>query len=77
MPAGTPRHVGWLEPWHALFANLPLWAARPTLLTLQKGRLPFTAILMDEPNPAGAEDMHQLAFQGNPRIEEIFFVQGR
>jgi len=71
--AATPRHVWRLEGWHRLFPKAQLWAPRITPLTLNKGRLPFTGILGDAPNPDWADDFDQLAFQGNPLAEEVLF----
>ncbi len=75
--AATPRHVWRLAAWHTLFPEAELWAARPTPFTLKKGRLPFTGILGDEPPPAWADDFDQLAFKGNPLIEEVSFLSQR
>ncbi len=71
--AATPRHVWRLEAWHTLFPKAQLWAPRTTPLTLKKGHLPFTGRLSDAPNPEWADDFDQLAFQGNPLIEEVLF----
>jgi len=71
--AATPRHVWRLAAWHALFPEAQLWAPRPTPFTLKKGHLPFTGILGDEPPQAWKDDFDQLAFKGNPLIEEIVF----
>jgi len=71
--AATPRHVWRLQVWHALFPEAQLWAPRPTLFTLRKGHLPFTGILGDAPPQEWAADLDQLAFKGNPLIEEIVF----
>ena len=71
--AATPRHVWRLEAWHTLFPEAQLWAPRPTPFTLKKGHLPFTGMLGDTPNPNWADDLDQLAFQGNPLIEEVLF----
>ena len=71
--AATPRHVWRLAAWHTLFPEAQLWAPRPTPFTLKKGRLPFTGILGDEPPQAWANDFDQLAFKGNPLIEEVLF----
>ena len=46
---------------------------QPTPFTLKKGHLPFTGILGDAPNPDWADDFDQLAFKGNPLIEEVLF----
>jgi hypothetical protein len=72
--AGTPRHVWRLSAWHTLFPDAQLWAPRPTLFTLKKGDLPLTGILTDEPPQAWRDDFDQLAFKGNPLIEEMFFL---
>ncbi len=71
--AATPRHVWRLSAWHTLFPEAQLWASRPTPFTLKKGPLPFTGILDDEPPQAWKIDIDQLAFKGNPLIEEILF----
>ena len=71
--AATPRHVWRLAAWHTLFPEAQLWAPRPTPFTLKKGRLPFTGILGDEPPQGWAHDLDQLAFKGNPLIEEVLF----
>ena len=71
--AATPRHVWRLAAWHTLFPDAQLWVSRPTLFTLQKGHLPLTGILGDTPPSDWVEDFDQLAFQGNPLIEEVFF----
>jgi hypothetical protein len=71
--AATPRHVWRLEAWHTLFPEAQVWAPRTTPLTLKKGHLPFTGMLGDAPNPEWADDFDQLAFQGNPLIEEVLF----
>lgn len=71
--AATPRHVWRLTAWHALFPEAQLWVARPTPFTLKKGRLPVTGILGDEPPRGWADDLDQLAFKGNPLIEEVLF----
>ena len=69
----TPRHVWRLAAWHTLFPDAQLWAPRPTPFTLMKGPLPFTGILGDEPPQAWSDDFDQLAFKGNPLIEEVLF----
>jgi hypothetical protein len=71
--AATPRHVWRLSAWHMLFPEAQLWAPRPTPFTLTKGSLPFAGILSDEPLQAWKNDFDQLAFKGNPLIEEILF----
>jgi len=72
--AATPRHVWRLKTWHTLFPEAQLWASRFTPFTLKKGRLPFTGILKNVPNHAWADDFDQLAFEGNPLIEEVLFL---
>jgi hypothetical protein len=69
----TPRHVWRLEGWHTLFSQAQLWAPRTTPFTLKKGRLPFTGTLSDAPYHGWANDFDQLAFKGNPLIEEVLF----
>jgi hypothetical protein len=71
--AGTPRHVWRLEAWHVLFPEAQLWVSRPTPVTLKSGQLAFTGILGDTPGPGWADDIDQLAFKGNPLIEEVCF----
>jgi hypothetical protein len=70
----TPRHVWRLEAWHTLFPEAQLWAPRTTLFTLKKGRLPATHVLSDSPYQGWADDLDQLAFKGNPLIEEVLFL---
>ncbi|SPF41633.1 conserved hypothetical protein [Syntrophobacter sp. SbD1] len=71
--AATPRHVWRLDGWHTLFPEAQLWTARTTPFTLKKGRLPLAGILGDEPPQGWADDLDQLAFKGNPLIEEVLF----
>ena len=71
--AATPRHVWRLAAWHTLFPEAQLWAPRPTPFTLKKGSLSYTGILGDEPPQAWKNDFDQLAFRGNPLIEEVLF----
>lgn len=71
--AATPRHVWRLSAWHALFPEAQLWVPRTSPLTLKKGRLPLTGVLKDAPQSDWADDFDQLAFQGNPLIEEVLF----
>src|SRR5579872_2293370 len=71
--AATPRHVWRLAGWHTLFPHAQLWAPRTTPLTLNRGHLPFTGILTDTPYHGWAGDFDQLAFKGNPLMEEILF----
>ncbi len=71
--AATPRHVWRLDGWHTLFPEAQLWVPRATPYTLKKGNLPITGTLTDTSNPDWADDFDQLAFKGNPSIEEVFF----
>jgi hypothetical protein len=71
--AAIPRHVWRLEAWHTLFPEAQLWVPRTTPLTLKKAHLPLTGRLSDAPHPAWADDFDQLAFKGNPLIEEVLF----
>ncbi len=71
--AATPRHVWRLTAWHTLFPDAELWASRPTPFTLKKGTLPLAGILGDQPPQAWEKDFDQLAFKGNPLIEEVIF----
>lgn len=71
--AATPRHVWRLAAWHTLFPEAHLWVPRPTPFTLKKGPLPYTEVLGDEPSQGWANDFDQLAFKGNPLIEEVIF----
>ena len=71
--AATPRHVWRLEAWHKLFPEAHLWAARRTLFTLDKAHLPLSSILGESPDQEWVEDLDQVAFKGNPLIEEVIF----
>ncbi len=71
--AATPRHVWRLAAWHALFPDAELWAPRPTPFTLKKEICPLAGVLGDEPPQAWADDFDQVAFKGNPLIEEVLF----
>lgn len=71
--AATPRHVWRLDGWHTLFPEAQLWVPRTSLFTLKKGNLQFTGTLGDRPEQSWAEDFDQLAFKGNPLLEEVFF----
>jgi hypothetical protein len=71
--AATPRHVWRLDAWHTLFPEAQLWTARPSPFTLEKGDLPFDGTLEDGPQKGWAEDLDQLAFKGNPLLEEVIF----
>jgi hypothetical protein len=72
--AATPRHVWRLAQWHARFPAAQLWVPRTTRLTLQQGHVPVTGTLTDTPPPDWAEDFDQVAFKGNPLIEEVLFL---
>ena len=71
--AATPRHVWRLSAWHTLFPGAQLWAPRPTPFTLEKSPLPYTGILGELAPEDWADDIDQLAFKGNPLIEEVVF----
>ena len=71
--AATPRHVWRLAAWHTLFPDAQLWVPRPTPFTLKKGALPLTRMLTDTEPRDWSLDFDQLAFRGNPLIEEVFF----
>ena len=75
--AATPRHVWRLNAWHTLFPDAQLWASRATLFELKKGTLPLAGILGDESPQAWKNDFDQLAFKGNPLIEEVLFFHKR
>jgi hypothetical protein len=75
--AGTPRHVWRLANWHSLFPEAELWASRLSPLTLGKDQLTFTRVLRDEPPRGWVEDLEQIAFKGNPLIEEVVFLHKR
>lgn len=75
--AATPRHVWRLNAWHTLFPDAQLWVSRATLFTLKKGTLPLAGILGDESSQAWKNDFDQLAFKGNPLIEEVLFFHKR
>jgi hypothetical protein len=70
----TPRHVWRLDTWHTLFPDAQLWVPRSTPFTLKKGRLPATRVLSDSPYQGWADNLDQLAFKGNPLIEEVLFL---
>jgi hypothetical protein len=72
--AATPRHVWRLAEWHNLFPEAELWASKRSPFTLQKGNLMFTGTLTDHPPRAWADDLDQIAFKGNPFIEEVIFL---
>ena len=71
--AATPRHVWRLTAWHTLFPDAQLWASRSTPFTLKKGILSLAGTLGDAPPQAWKDDFDQLAFKGNPLIEEVLF----
>jgi hypothetical protein len=71
--AATPRHVWRLTAWHRLFPDAQVWAPRPTPFTLKRGELPFTGILGDQAPKGWADEFDQVAFKGNPLIEEVIF----
>ena len=71
--AATPRHVWRLEAWHTLFPKAELWIARPTAVTLRRGKLPITGILKDTAPEAWADDLEHLVFRGNPLLSEVLF----
>jgi hypothetical protein len=71
--AATPRHVWRLAAWHTLFPEAQVWAPRPTPFTLKNGDLPFSGLLGDRAPEGWVEDFDQLAFKGNPLIEEVLF----
>jgi Domain of unknown function (DUF4336) len=75
--AATPRHVWRLASWHDLFPEAELWACRTTPFTLKKGNLAFTGTLTDQPPRGWADDLDQVAFKGNPLIEEVIFLHKR
>jgi hypothetical protein len=72
--AGTPRHVWRLAEWHKLFPEAEMWEPKHSPFTLKKGPLPFTGILGDTPPAGWVADLDQLAFKGNPLIEEVMFL---
>jgi len=71
--AATPRHVWRLSTWHTLFPEAQLWVPRTTPFTLKKRHLPITGRMSDAPPREWADDFDQLAFKGNPLIEEVLF----
>lgn len=71
--AATPRHLWRLESWHTLFPEAQLWSARSTPFTLKGAKLPLAGVLGDVPPQGWAKDLDQLAFKGNPLIEEVMF----
>lgn len=75
--AATPRHVWRLTAWHTLFPEAQVWVPRPTQFTLKNGDLPFTGILGDQAPDGWMQDLNQLAFKGNPLIEEVLFFHKR
>lgn len=75
--AATPRHVWRLVSWHDLFPEAELWACKSTPFTLKKGNLAFTGTLTDQPSRGWVDDIDQVAFKGNPLIEEVIFLHKR
>jgi Domain of unknown function (DUF4336) len=75
--AATPRHVWRLASWHDLFPEAELWVSKSTPFTLKKGNLAFTGTLTNQPPRGWADDLDQVAFQGNPLIEEVIFLHKR
>ncbi len=71
--AATPRHLWRLDEWHTLFPRAQLWVPRRSVLTLESGQLPLTGVLDDAPYHGWADDLDQLAFMGNPLVEEVLF----
>lgn len=72
--ANTPRHVWRLEPWHDLFPDAALWAARATPATLKRSKLQLTGTLGAHPEPVWARDLDQVAIEGSRFIEETCFL---
>ena len=75
--AATPRHVWRLASWHDFFPEAELWTCKNTPFSLKKGNLAFTGTLTDQPPRCWAEDLDQMAFKGNPLIEEVIFLHKR
>jgi hypothetical protein len=71
--AATPRHFWRLAEWHRLFPEAEVWASRTTPFTLKKDGPASTNVLTDLPPEYWRNDLDQLAFKGNPLIEEILF----
>ena len=72
--AATPRHVWRLAAWHTLISRSTAMGAPHHAVDIEEsGHLPFTGILGDEPPQAWTDDFDQLAFKGNPLIEEVLF----
>jgi len=72
--AATPRHVWRLAGWHTQFPEAQMWAPRRGPFTLPREPLAYDGILADAPPACWAHDLDQLAFQGNPLIEEVVFL---
>lgn len=70
--SNTPRHQWRLDAWHSLFPSADLWAARSTLATLKRSRLPV-ATLGDTPPAAWAAAFDQIPIKGSRIIEEVWF----
>ncbi len=75
--AATPRHVWRLAAWHTLFPEAQAWVPRPTPFTLKSSGLRVTGTLGDLAPEGWANDLEQLAFKGNPLIEEVIFFHKR
>ena len=75
--AATPRHVWRLTSWHDLFPEAELWVCKSTPFTLKQGNLALTGTLTDQPPRGWADDLDQVAFKGNPLIEEVIFLHKR
>ena len=75
--AATPRHVWRLAKWHDLFPEAELWACKSSPFTLRKGNLACAGTLTDRPPRGWAGDLDQMAFKGNPLIEEVIFLHKR
>lgn len=75
--AATPRHVWRLARCHDLFPEAEVWACKRTAFALKKGNPAFTGTLTDQPPRGWAGDLDQVAFKGNPLIEEVIFLHKR
>jgi Domain of unknown function (DUF4336) len=71
--SATPRHVWRLGAWHGLFPQARLWTPKRSPLTLGGPALP-AGTLADGPQPDWSADLDQVAFKGNPLIEEVVFL---
>jgi hypothetical protein len=72
--ANTPRHVWRLESWHDLFPDAQLWAPRASPVTLAHRKVPLTGRLGPRSAKEWAEDFHQVAIEGSPFLEEVWFL---